>query len=152
MARQHTDECPWRRALSRCARSSPPPRGRRPTVRSHPVCRRRRRYHWVPSGLTPPLAGPAAVSLGRASARIPQMRGFAHFFRLWVDEHAGVQDAARVEGAFGGPERRREQVRTLPVVAGAVVAPDGVVVRDRPAPREDRLARRRLDLGPLLEL
>ena len=64
----------------------------------------------------------------------------------------GVQDAGRVERALRGAQRAGEAVGPLPVVPGAVIAADGVVMRDRAAVPQDRVRRRGLDLRPLLEL
>ena len=80
--------------------------------------------------------------------------GYAPFSReLRIEQHAGVQDAGRVERALGAARSARaKSVAALAVVPGAVVAADGVVVRDRAAEPDQRLARGRLDLVPLLEL
>ena len=57
----------------------------------------------------------------------------------------------RIERALGGAQRRGEQVRPLAVVPAAMVAADGVVMRDRAAGVDQRVARRGLDRPPLLE-
>lgn len=47
-----------------------------------------------------------------------------------VDEHTRVEDAGRIERPLRRPEHVREPVGALPVVPGAVVAADGVMMRD----------------------
>src|SRR3954452_14297375 len=68
------------------------------------------------------------------------------------DQHARVEQALRVDRLLRRPQRPRERLRTLAVVPRPVVASDRVVMGDRPAGREDRLARRRLHLVPLRDL
>src|SRR5213592_2086564 len=84
----------------------------------------------------------------RARTRAPR----SHSTLARVDQHAGVQDARRVERRLGGGECGGEARRTLPVVPGPVVAADGVVVRDRAAEPQDGVGGGLLDGRPLLEL
>src|SRR3954447_6417213 len=69
-----------------------------------------------------------------------------------IDEHAGVQDPARVDRPLGAAERLRELIRSLAVVPGPVVTADGVVMGDGAAAVDHRLRDGRLDLVPLLDL
>ena len=50
-----------------------------------------------------------------------------------VDQHAGIQNRVRVEGALGRLERAREALGPLAVVPWAMVTADRMMVRDRPA-------------------
>ncbi len=68
------------------------------------------------------------------------------------DQHAGVEDGGGVEFALGGAQGAGEGVGALAVVAGAVVAADGVMVRDRAAELVDGVHRGGLDLIPLFHL
>ena len=61
----------------------------------------------------------------------------------------GLSSPARVERVLGRAQRRGERVRAAARRTRAVVAADGVVVRDRAARFEDRVGPRRLDLRPL---
>ena len=56
-----------------------------------------------------------------------------------VQQHAGIEVPPRVECALGARQRLGERVRSLTVVPGPVIAPDGVVVGDRPAAVCDHL-------------
>src|SRR5271165_4206244 len=50
---------------------------------------------------------------------------------------------------FRGPQRRSEELRSLLVIPWTVVAADRVMVGDRPAGSDQRLAGRELDRPPL---
>src|SRR5579863_4398512 len=65
-----------------------------------------------------------------------------------IDEDARIHDAGGVEGALRGSQRGAEEWRDLLLVAGPVVAADGVVVRDRAAERDADLVGRDLDVAP----
>ena len=45
------------------------------------------------------------------------------------DQHAGIEDALRVERALGGGERGAEQGGALALIPGHVIAADGVVMQ-----------------------
>lgn len=68
-----------------------------------------------------------------------------------VDQHLGVERAARVERRLRRPEAQRERIRSLTVIPGTVIATHRVVVGDRAAAREYGVRRRLLDLCPLLQ-
>src|SRR3954470_8226362 len=72
--------------------------------------------------------------------------------RCWREKHARVHDAGGVELCLRGAQRGGEELGRLTAVPRSVVAPDGVVMGDRAAKRQDRLGRSRLDRVPLLEL
>ena len=57
----------------------------------------------------------------------------------------------RVERAFRRAQRRGEQVRPLAIVPAAMIAPDRVMMGDRAAGGDQRVARRALDRPPLLD-
>src|SRR5438034_7168599 len=99
---------------------------------------------WVPQGV---LNGPKN---GRNREPLDPAELLTTRYR--VDQHSGIEDRARVERGLRRRERARELVGALAVVPRPVVAPDGVVVGDRPATVDDRVGRRPLDLVPLLEL
>src|SRR4051812_32517871 len=65
---------------------------------------------------------------------------------------AGVEDSCRVDRTLRGRQRRRERCGALLGIPGLVVATHCVVMRDRAAGGEHRVARRRLHLVPLREL
>src|SRR5262249_20286002 len=95
---------------------------------------------------------PTAIPTASSSAAMRPIGSIVVLSVHWVDQHTRVQDAGRVECGFRRAQRRRERLGALAVVPGPVVAADRVVVRDRAAVAQERLARGALDLGPLLEL
>src|SRR5262245_59559087 len=66
-----------------------------------------------------------------------------------VDENARIEQALRVERFLGGAQRLGEQRRALAVVPRAMIAPDRVVMGDRPAILDHGVERRALDREPL---
>ena len=99
------------------------------------------------------LAHVGGLLESRALHEAGQVRGAGRAqSRGGIDQHAGVEDAPRVELRLGGAQRRRERVRALAVVPGAVVAADRVVVGDRAAGVDHRVRDGGLDLVPLLDL
>src|SRR5262245_59290888 len=119
------------------------------TAPEQPMCRARERGN--PATYDAELVPAAACHHARcakgrsAERRLPTLVGR-------IDQHAGVEDPARIEHALGGAQRLREQLRALLVVPRTVVATDGVVVRDGAAVPQERIRCRGLDRGPLLEL
>ena len=95
--------------------------------------------------LLPVAVCPIRPSVGCAASAHPTLGSR-------IQEHAGVHDAAGVDGVLGRAQRGGEQLRALAVVLRTVHPADGVVVGDRPAGVEHRLAGGRLDLGPLRQL
>src|SRR5262245_30048791 len=70
----------------------------------------------------------------------------------YVDQHARIQDAPRIERALDLGERVAEQRRPLAIVPGPVDPADRVVMGDRAAGGGDRLGRGGLERAPLREL
>src|SRR4051812_44854702 len=68
------------------------------------------------------------------------------------EQHAGVEDAGRVDRCFGRRQRPRERVGALVGVPPRVVAADRMVVGDGAAGAEDRFARGLLHGAPLCQL
>ena len=62
-----------------------------------------------------------------------------------------IHNARRVERALRGGEGFAEKVRSLLAIPGHVVAPDGVMMRDRAAGGDQRVGGAGLDLAPLLD-
>src|SRR5581483_12433377 len=71
--------------------------------------------------------------------------------RSGIDQHAGIEQALRIERRFRRLERRGKKRRSLAVVPGTVIAADGVVVRDCAARRDERVGGGGLDRLPLLQ-
>ena len=59
--------------------------------------------------------------------------------RSGTDQHAGIQQALRVERALRALECRGEQRRSLAVIPRAMIAPDRMVVRNAATGRGDGL-------------
>src|SRR4051812_15021988 len=72
-------------------------------------------------------------------------------YRLRIDENARVEHALRIEFSFRGPKCRREQRRALTIVPGPVIAADRVMMGDRTARLDQRVAACGLDSLPLLQ-
>ena len=68
------------------------------------------------------------------------------------EQHAGVEDGAGVEGALRRRQRLAEELGPLGLVPGHVIAANGMVVGDRPAPLDQCVGGRPLDRPPLLDL
>src|SRR5580704_12704187 len=68
-----------------------------------------------------------------------------------IDQNARVEHALRIEFSFHGTKCACEELRTLTVVPGPVIAADGVMMGDRAAGLDQRIARRVLDRLPLLQ-
>ena len=69
-----------------------------------------------------------------------------------IDQHARVEDAGGIDRALRRLQRDRERLGALPVVSAPVIAPDRVVVGDRPARIDERVGRGGFDRLPLREL
>ena len=67
----------------------------------------------------------------------------------WIDQHAGIEQALRIERLLGGAQRVGEQRRALAVVPRAMIAPDRMMMRDRAAVLDHGIERRALDRAPL---
>src|SRR6516165_6062600 len=68
-----------------------------------------------------------------------------------IDQDAGIEEALRIERRLRRLERRGEERRALAVVPGAMIASDGVVVRDGAARLDERVGGGVLDRLPLLQ-
>src|SRR5947209_18879962 len=69
-----------------------------------------------------------------------------------IDEDAGAERPGRVHGMLDRPQRGRERLGALAVIPRPVIAPDGVMVRDRAATVQNRIGGSLLDRSPLLQL
>ena len=69
-----------------------------------------------------------------------------------AEQLAGVHDPGRVEPLLDRAQRLEAELADLRLHVGGVIAADGVVVGDRAARGDDRLAGGRLDRPPLLDL
>src|SRR3981081_4710794 len=70
---------------------------------------------------------------------------------LRIDKHSRIEHALRIEFSFCCPQRRREKLRTMTIVPGSMVPADGVMMRDRAARFDQRVAGGVLDGLPLFQ-
>src|SRR6202035_1159890 len=97
------------------------------------------------------LAKACVLGASAATCALTNSSFVASGSALWIDQHAGMEQALRIDGVLCGSELGGEERRALVVVPGAVVAADGVVMGDRAAGLDQRTRGGALDRLPFLE-
>src|ERR1700757_4981813 len=90
--------------------------------------------------MAPPRRSPKADAR-TADPRTRRSRTrLTRFDRLRIDQHPWIEHTRRIKLALGGAKRGRKQFRALAVVPGPVIAADGMMMGDRAASLDQRVA------------
>ena len=109
---------------------------------------------WSPPRTGRPSTASNARPVSRTGVPASSCRAWPSYCASATADHGssstpGLRMPGRVERGLGRAQGRRERVRALPVVPGAVVATDRVVVGDGAAGGADRLGHGGFDVVPL---